>query len=254
MELRRYYTIVRRRWIMVILTVALAAVGANLATPRPVLYRSETTVYVGSRIFNVNAGVGASNLSSDLQAGLANIMQTFSVMIPSDPIARDALRLASVPRSPGTVVSETSVKIKAPQLLGVTVTDPDPVIAQKLADAVTNAFLHQVQQLEPVPQEGTLPVLPAYRFQSANLPTAPLPTSAKRNTILGALFGLVVGCCVAFVLEYVDVTVRTPEEAERRSGLPVLGAVPSLRSGLKPAEGLLLAQHQNRVPQALPGA
>jgi len=54
------------------------------------------------------------------------------------------------------------------------------------------------------------------------------PSSPKtlRNLGLGLLVGLALGLCVAFLLEYLDSTIKSTDEAERLYGAPVLGAVP----------------------------
>jgi len=251
MELRRYYTILRRRWLFIVLTIVAGVAGGYLVTPRATLYESTTTVYVGTRVFGGPNGSIDSALSSDRQAGLLNIMQTFAIMIPSGPIARDALQRTGVSRPPGQVVAETSVRTKAPQLLAISVTDPDPVTAQRLADGVAQAFTQKAQQLEPTPAVGTLPILPAYQFEPASFPSAPLSTSLEKNMILGGAFGLLVSCALAFVLEYVDLTIRAPEDAERRLGLPVLGVVPMLGSGgLTPSPKLLHAVRLGAVRES----
>jgi capsular exopolysaccharide synthesis family protein len=55
-------------------------------------------------------------------------------------------------------------------------------------------------------------------------PIAPKPT---RNTALGLAVGLVFGLGVAFLLEYLDNTIKSTEEAERSYGAPVLGYIPA---------------------------
>lgn len=54
-------------------------------------------------------------------------------------------------------------------------------------------------------------------------PIAPQPF---RNTLLGAVVGLVFGFGMAFLYEYLDNTIKSSEEAERLYGAPVLGIVP----------------------------
>jgi succinoglycan biosynthesis transport protein ExoP len=59
---------------------------------------------------------------------------------------------------------------------------------------------------------------------------ADTPISAyKPNKIMNLLLGLVFGACggigLAFFIEYLDNTIKTPEEAEERLGLPMLGVI-----------------------------
>jgi polysaccharide biosynthesis transport protein len=62
--------------------------------------------------------------------------------------------------------------------------------------------------------------------QEASVPTSPSSPKTKKNTILGAVLGLLLGLSIAFLLERFDRRVRRPEELEEIYGLPILGAVP----------------------------
>ncbi len=60
----------------------------------------------------------------------------------------------------------------------------------------------------------------------ARVPTRPSAPNVPRNILLGLALGLFAGVGLAFVLESLDNTVRTPEEAEIISALPSLGFIP----------------------------
>ncbi len=74
---------------------------------------------------------------------------------------------------------------------------------------------------------------------SARVPEAPSKPNIPRNIMLGMLMGLMAGIGLAIVLDILDNTVRTPEEAQNITSLPSLGLVPLMGdvSGAKPAAG-----------------
>jgi capsular exopolysaccharide synthesis family protein len=81
--------------------------------------------------------------------------------------------------------------------------------------------------------------------QAAAAPTAPSSPRVMRNTLLGALVGLLIGLGAAFVLQRVDRRLREPSDLEDVYGVPLLGVVPE-----SPAlrQGQDLAQHANALP------
>jgi CheY-like chemotaxis protein len=60
----------------------------------------------------------------------------------------------------------------------------------------------------------------------AKTPGAPIKPLKKRNAMLGLLIGLLLGGGLAFLLEYLDTSVRTIEDVEKYFSWPVLGIIP----------------------------
>lgn len=226
MELRHYFAMLRRRMVLLVLTVAAGLGAAFILTPQTSLYSAVSTIYVGSRQLSVG---DRAIVSQDQQVGLQSVIKTFAQMIESGPIAEAALKRTNLQRSAGGVVGEvTAIPVAETQLLKVRATDRDPAAAQQLANAVADAFVDKIASFEPAsqPQPGALPQLPAYVFERAKLPLAPNPTGILRRLVLGGLFGFVAGAGGIFLLEYLDITVKTPSDVERRLELPVLGVIP----------------------------
>jgi capsular exopolysaccharide synthesis family protein len=62
--------------------------------------------------------------------------------------------------------------------------------------------------------------------QAATVPTSPSSPKVSRNTVLGAVLGLLLGIGIAFLLERFDRRIREPKDLEAVYGLPLLGVVP----------------------------
>jgi capsular exopolysaccharide synthesis family protein len=64
----------------------------------------------------------------------------------------------------------------------------------------------------------------------ARPPLAPIRPRRTLNVMLSAVVGLVLGCVLALFNDYLDNSVKTPEEVEQLVNLPALGLVPSIAS------------------------
>jgi len=62
---------------------------------------------------------------------------------------------------------------------------------------------------------------------AAEVPNTPVKPQKTRNTLFGAALGLFLGIGAAFLAEFLDDTLKTPEDVERSLGVPVLGVIPA---------------------------
>ncbi len=65
-------------------------------------------------------------------------------------------------------------------------------------------------------------------IDQAELPTKPYKPNMKLNLLLAAVVGLFLGVGLAFFFEYLDNTVKTPEDLEQLIRLPSFGMVPEI--------------------------
>jgi succinoglycan biosynthesis transport protein ExoP len=105
-------------------------------------------------------------------------------------------------------------------------------------DVESNRTLYE-GLLEKLKEAGVTAGLRSNNFRVvdvARVPTAPSEPNLPRNLSLALALGLTTGIGLAFALESLDNTVRTPEQTQAISGLPSLGMIPL---GSKPAaEGI----------------
>ena len=99
-------------------------------------------------------------------------------------------------------------------------------ILKRDVDANRQLYEGLLQKLKEASLESGLRSNNIRVVDSARVPLAPTSPDIPRNLAIGLILGLSCGVGLAFLLETLDNTVRTPEQAEVASGLPSLGVVP----------------------------
>ncbi len=83
----------------------------------------------------------------------------------------------------------------------------------------------------------------------AVIPTTPIRPKPLTNTGLGAIIGLLIAGAIVFLIEYLDDSIKNPEDVERILGLPVLGYIAEVKIDKKNKGGLNITR-QPRSPVA----
>ncbi len=108
----------------------------------------------------------------------------------------------------------------------------------------TNQQLYEslLQRLKEASVSASLRSNNIHVVDRARPPLSPIRPRKELNIMLSAVVGLVLGCVLALFNEYLDSSVKTPEEVEQLVNVPALGIVPAMNS---------INGHRRR---ALPGA
>lgn len=81
--------------------------------------------------------------------------------------------------------------------------------------------------------------------EKAEKPVSPVKPRKALNILLGIIVGLFGGVGLAFFFEYLDNTIKTPEDVENRIGVPVLGTVPLMEKKGENIEEIVFKEPQN---------
>lgn len=84
-------------------------------------------------------------------------------------------------------------------------------------------LISRIKESDVIENKQTIDV---WVVEEARIPMFPTNQGPKRTILLGLVASLMAGIGLAFFLEYLDNTVKTTEDAEKRLSIPVLGMVP----------------------------
>ena len=226
MELRDYLRIFRkRRWVIavaILLGTGVAAAGSLATTP----------VYEGSaKLLVVAKSDPGGDNSSALEGALLSqqLVKSFAQILESRATAQAALRLDPQPFTPSQLQSKVSAEpVPETLLIELRVNDTDPRKAKRLTNSVARAFMMTV----PTLQSGS--VLRASLVEPALTPTIPIKPRTRLNVLLGFLLGLLLGISLAILREFLDRSIKMPEELEVSAGAPVVGNIPPFKASKQP--------------------
>jgi capsular polysaccharide biosynthesis protein len=223
-ELREYLSVLQRRWLIVVAVTGLALVVATLLAFRgPRAYEAATRVVVSVGV-DSRAETPPYVYYRDYYAWLASeyLADDLSEIIKSDAFAADiAVVLGEgVDRS---AIKEVIRTRKTHRILEITVLAPTAVQAQRIAAAVGRTVQEQSPKYlaQLASQNGQVRVLDEPVVKAATTTGSQLADIGVR-----ALLGLLAGVFLAYMVDYLDSTVRTSKEIERMLALPVLGEIP----------------------------
>jgi capsular exopolysaccharide synthesis family protein len=96
----------------------------------------------------------------------------------------------------------------------------------------TNRSLYDglLQRLKEVGVQGGVGTNNVTVVDPALTPGGPYKPNLTQNLQIAAVLGLMLGIGLAFFLEYLDDTLRTPEDMERMTHLPALGVIPLIKA------------------------
>lgn len=213
LDLRQLLMVLRRRlWLLVAvpLVAALAAGLVSLYVITPV-YEASVTLWV------VKKEGGPLDYSALLLN--RNLTKTYAEVAKSRTVAAATLRKLGLAEDVDRFLKRVTVTtVRDTEILRIAVEDTDPARAALTANTLAQEFMAELPKF--ITLDNVRVVDPA---QPPTQPDRPKPLL---NTALALVLGLMAATGAAFLLEALDVTLRTPEDVERHLALPVLGGIP----------------------------
>lgn len=201
-------------WVMIaISTILVALIGFSISKfimiPQ---YQSTAQLYVLTKSTSI------TNLA-DLQTS-TNLTNDYKVVVTGRPVLETVIKNLDLEDETYGALRER-VSINNPtnsRILEITVTDPNPEMAKKIADEIADvgaAFISEKMDQDP-------PSVIQYGYVSK----AAVSPNTMMNTVLGAAIGAVFAMVIIIATYLLNDTVMSAEDIERKLGMNVLGTLP----------------------------
>ncbi|MBI2941981.1 MAG: hypothetical protein HYY04_16245 [Chloroflexi bacterium] len=216
MELRDYWLVLSKRWWVIVL-VAVVAVAASVGFSRlqPRVYRA-----------TVKLTVSPSRFDYGLTLVIENLLRQYSQQLQTDKVAAQVNENLQLDLPTEKLRGKVRVSpVSEDYLLELTVDDPDPNRARDIAFVWADQFVkaHQIR-MEPVDPKDRILIELLDRPRPGDL----YYPKTQQFALAAGVLGLVIGAVLAFLLEFLDDTIKTTAEVERYTNLSLLGVIPVL--------------------------
>lgn len=210
--------LLKKVWLLLIAALIFGVISyvytAFFVTP---VYRSGFTAYVNSQTNTDGSGnISASNLNASM--GLA---YAYGEIITSRSVLLDAAKECGYDIPYDTMRGKVSIAISdSTSIITVYVQDTNAERATKLASAIAKMAPYHVER---VVEGGSMRVL-----DEPVKPTGKYAPSNTKNTLLGAVIGLLLSAALVGIVEAINDKVQDAQELENRYQIAIIGNIPDM--------------------------
>lgn len=221
LELRDLFQIIMKRfWLIVALMSVMLAISIFLTKYVSVPeYETFTTLMLGKPQNNLSTG---TQYNYQEIATNQMLIGTYSELAKSKSIMGKVNKKLDNGYSYDELKGKVSINlVNETELIRINVIDQDPVQAAKIANVMAEVFMTEVTRIMKIDNMNIIDVAEVPSFQ-----VSPKP---MRAAVIFTFFGALLGIFIAFLLEVLDRTVKSPEDVERHLDLPVLGMIAMIK-------------------------
>ncbi len=186
------------------------------------IYQASTQILVNQKNED-QAMYNQAELNANLQ-----LINTYNVIIKSPAILELVAEELKLNMTAGQLNSKITVATQDnSQVVNITVQDEDPQLAADIANTTANVFSKEIIEIMNV---NNVSILAKATVADGQSPVKPQPLL---NVAIALVVGLMAGVGLAFLLEFLDNTVKTEQDIEKSLELPVLGVISEIPESKK---------------------
>lgn len=214
------YMLLKRWWIIVTSTVLCVLIGAiiTLYFMKPT-FESYTTLFVGREISQSDT-TAENNMNSDEINVNSRLVDDYRGIAVSRRVIEEVIDNLKITKSYEEISSRITVKQKQSdtRIFSITYTDTDKTNIKEIVNEVARVLIVKAEEIVKV---ENLQVI-----DWAVTPQRPVKPNKVMNIAISAVLGMMCGTFIIFMIEFLDNTIKTPEDIEQNLNITVLGTIP----------------------------
>lgn len=215
-SLKEIVGVIKKRLVLILTFILGAAFIAAIVS-----YFVLTPEYENSSQFIVNQTQQEEEqfTQSELRTNV-EIINTYNVIISSPAILDPVIDELGLDLTPEQLADKINVSSEEnSQVVTVTAADENPAQAVNIANTTVEIFQEEIPSIMNV---DNVAILTQAELSENPSPVAPNPVI---NIAIGIVLGVMLGVGIAFLIEYLDNTIKTENDIAKQLGVPVLGVI-----------------------------
>lgn len=208
----------RKIWIIIIVCISLIIgwyYSYFMITPE---YQSFTTLLLAQNTTNSD-GTSGQITQTDITLN-QKLISTYSALIKTKDVLGQVIQNLGIDITQEELKNNISVSaVSGTELIKITVQDENPENAAKIADEIANVFKEKIAK-------DIYNINNIHIVEKAEVSNTPSNINHKKDLVFALGVGLVIVAIYIFIATLLDNTIKSIEEAERDTGIMVLGTIP----------------------------
>jgi capsular polysaccharide biosynthesis protein len=210
----------KRLWLILLPVIVLVGGSVGFSLIQTPMYEASNRLLVGQSVGESKGFVSDSPANA---ADLQKLTATMASGVQSRPVVEAAfeeLDIGPTWHTPDDLLAHLRAEPEGnTQFVKLTYRDGSPENAQQIVDTIGDAFTERIDEVNPYAISVSV-------WERAEVPDNPVSPNWQRNALLALALGVILGVGLAFLVESLGNSWRSPEEAEQISGYPTLSVVP----------------------------
>lgn len=215
-NLKQILGVIKKRvWVIALITIIAATISGVVS------FFVLTPVYEANTQILVNQAKSKEQFynSSELQTNV-QLIQTYNDIIKSPAILEEVTKQLNLDLTPKQLSNQIQVtNSQDSQVAHIVVQDTNARLAVKIANTTAAVFKKEVPKIMSI---DNVSILAKAQLDEALSPIKPQPFL---NIAIAVVVGLMLSVGLAFLLEYLDNTIKNEKDVERVLQLPVIGVI-----------------------------